>query len=113
MVLATGALQQPRVPACAAQLPASVTQVLAPDYRNPQNCRRELSSRWQRGVGLPDRRRVGARRASGLPCVEQRWWLPRRYRGQDIGFWFRSLGWFKRTVDDLPPGARTGNRIPN
>src|SRR5215208_3745404 len=35
VVLATGALQQPRVPACAAQLPASVTQMVAPAYRNP------------------------------------------------------------------------------
>jgi putative flavoprotein involved in K+ transport len=37
VVLATGALQQPRVPACAARLPAGVTQVVAPAYRTPQS----------------------------------------------------------------------------
>ena len=37
VVLATGALQQPRVPACAARLPTGVTQVVAPAYRNPQS----------------------------------------------------------------------------
>src|SRR5215216_1942671 len=36
VVLATGALQQPRVPACAAALPTGVTQVGAPAYRNPE-----------------------------------------------------------------------------
>ena len=32
-----GALQQSRVPDCAADFPCSVTQVVAPDYRNPQH----------------------------------------------------------------------------
>src|SRR5215213_6361450 len=36
VVLATGALQQPRVPGCAAQLPVGVTQVVASAYRNPR-----------------------------------------------------------------------------
>ena len=37
VVLATGALQQPRVPDCAKRLLANVTQVAAPAYRNPRS----------------------------------------------------------------------------
>ena len=38
--------------------------------------------------------------------------MPRRYRGRDIALWIRAVGWFERTVDDLPPGARTGQANP-
>jgi putative flavoprotein involved in K+ transport len=113
VVLATGALQQPRIPACAAQLPASVAQVLAPDYRNPQQLPPGavlIVGSGETGCQIAEEL-VRAGRPVYL-CVGRSWWLPRRYRGQDIAFWFRSLGWFKRTVDDLPPGTRTGEPNP-
>jgi putative flavoprotein involved in K+ transport len=40
------------------------------------------------------------------------WWAPRRYRGRDISAWLRLVGWFDRTVEDLPQGARTGQANP-
>jgi putative flavoprotein involved in K+ transport len=113
VVLATGALQQPRIPACAAQLPPSVTQVLAPDYRNPQQLPPGavlIVGSGETGCQIAEELVRAGRRVS--LCVGRSWWLPRRYRGQDIAFWFRSLGWFKRTVDDLPPGTRTGEPNP-
>jgi putative flavoprotein involved in K+ transport len=113
VVLATGALQQPRVPACAAQLPASVTQVVAPAYRNPQS----LPPGAVLVVGSGE---TGCQIAEELVRAGRRvflaggrsWWEPRRYRGRDITAWMRLAGWFDRTVDDLPAGVRTGQPNP-
>ena len=113
VVLATGALQQPRVPACAARLPASVTQVVAPAYRNPQS----LPPGAVLVVGSGE---TGCQIAEELVRAGRRvflaggrsWWEPRRYRGRDIAAWMRLAGWFERTVDELPPGDRTGQSNP-
>ena len=113
VVLATGALQQPRVAACAAQLPASVTQVLAPAYRNP----RSLPPGAVLVVGSGE---TGCQIAEELVRAARTvflaggrsWWAPRRYRGRDIAAWARLVGWFDRTVDELPAGVRTGQPNP-
>jgi putative flavoprotein involved in K+ transport len=113
VVLATGALQQPRVPAFAAQLPASVTQVVGPAYRNPQS----LPPGAVLVVGSGE---TGCQIAEELVRAGRRvflaggrsWWEPRRYRGRDIAAWMRLAGWFERTVDELPPGVRTGQSNP-
>jgi putative flavoprotein involved in K+ transport len=113
VVLATGALQRPHVPVCAAELPASVAQVAAPDYRSPQ-------------LLPPGAVLVVGSGESGCQIAEElvragrmvflaggrSWWMPRRYRGQDIATWMRPLGWFTRTVDELPPGVRAGQSNP-
>jgi len=113
VVLATGALQQPRVPACAAALPTDVTQVAAPDYRNPQS----LPPGAVLVVGSGE---TGCQIAEELVRAGRKvflaggrsWWAPRRYRGRDIAAWMRLVGWFERTVDELPPGVRTGHPNP-
>ena len=113
VVLATGALQQPRVPAYASKLVAGVTQVVGPDYRNPQL----LPAGAVLVVGSGE---TGCQIAEDLVQAGRRvflaggrsWWTPRRYRGRDIVIWFRLLGWFERSVDDLPPGVRTGQSNP-
>ena len=113
VVLATGALQQPRVPACAAALPTGVTQMVAPAYRNP----RSLPPGAVLVVGSGE---TGCQIAEELVRAGRRvflaggrsWWAPRRYRGQDVAAWARLVGWFERTVDELPPGARTGQSNP-
>jgi putative flavoprotein involved in K+ transport len=113
VVLATGALQQPRVPACAAGLPTGVTQVVAPAYRNPGS----LPPGAVLVVGSGE---TGCQIAEELVRAGRRvflaggrsWWAPRRYRGRDVTAWARLIGWFERTVDELPPGARTGQSNP-
>ena len=113
VVLATGALQQPRVPACAAALPTGVTQVVAPAYRNPQS----LPPGAVLVVGSGE---TGCQIAEELVRAGRRvflaggrsWWAPRRYRGRDVAAWARLMGWFERTVDELPPGVRTGQSNP-
>jgi putative flavoprotein involved in K+ transport len=113
VVLATGALQQPRVPACAAALPPDIMQVVAPDYRNPQS----LPPGAVLVVGSGE---TGCQIAEELIRAGRRvflaggrsWWAPRRYRGRDAAAWGRLVGWFERTVDALPPGERTGQSNP-
>jgi putative flavoprotein involved in K+ transport len=113
VVLATGALQQPRVPACAARVPVNVTQVVAPAYRNPQS----LPPGAVLVVGSGE---TGCQIAEELVRAGRRvflaggrsWWEPRRYRGRDIAAWMRLAGWFERSVDELPPGDRTGQSNP-
>ena len=113
VVLATGALQQPRVPACAARLPASVTQVVAPAYRNPQSLPPGavlVVGSGETGCQIAEEL-IRAGRTVFL-AGGRSWWAPRRYRGRDAAAWLRLLGWFERTVDELPPGVRTGQSNP-
>jgi putative flavoprotein involved in K+ transport len=112
VVVATGALQRPWVPPCAAELPATVRQLVPYTYRNPQQLPPGavlVVGSGQAGCQIAEElRRAG--RAVYL-SVGRSWWVPRRYRDRDISFWLRETGWFERTVDALPPGVRTG--LPN
>jgi putative flavoprotein involved in K+ transport len=113
VVLATGALHQPQVPACAVGLPASVTQVLASDYRNPQSLPPGavlIVGSGETGCQVAEEL-IRAGRTVFL-AGGRSWWAPRRYRGRDTSAWARLLGWFERTVDELPPGIRTGQPNP-
>jgi putative flavoprotein involved in K+ transport len=113
VVLASGALQQPRVPAYAATLPGSVTQVVAPAYRNSQSLPPGavlIVGSGETGCQIAEEL-VRAGRTVFL-AGGRSWWMPRRYRGRDNAAWLRLLGWFERTVDDLPPGVRTGQSNP-
>ena len=113
VVLASGALQQPRVPAYAATLPGSVTQVVAPAYRNSQSLPPGavlIVGSGETGCQIAEEL-VRAGRTVFLTGGRS-WWMPRRYRGRDNAAWLRLLGWFERTVDDLPPGVRTGQSNP-
>jgi len=113
VVLATGALQQPRVPGYAAQRPARVTQMVAPAYRNPHMLPDGailVVGSGETGCQIAEEL-VHAGRTVFL-AGGRSWWAPRRYRGRDIAAWMRLVGWFDRTVDDLPPGVRTGQLNP-
>jgi len=113
VVIATGALQRPRVPPWAADLPASITQVIPYDYRNPQLLPPGavlVVGSGQTGCQIAEEL-VRAGRPVFL-AMSRSWWLPRRYRGQDASAWLRTLGWMQRTVNELPPGVRTGQANP-
>jgi putative flavoprotein involved in K+ transport len=113
VVLATGALQQPKLQPDAAALPATVSQVVAGDYRNPG----ALAPGSVLVVGSGE---TGAQIAEELARAGRdvylsggrSWWAPRRYRGRDMAAWFRLTGWFERLAGDLPPGVRTGQPNP-
>jgi putative flavoprotein involved in K+ transport len=112
VIVATGALQRPFIPALAEDLPAHIAQVVPYAYRCPAALPPGavlLVGSGQAGCQIAEELRRAGR--SVYLSVGRSWWAPRRYRGQDLSLWLRAVGWFDRTVDSLPPGARTG--LPN
>lgn len=113
VVLATGALQQPKLPPDASALPATISQIVAADYRNPETLA-------PGGVLVVGSGETGCQIAEELArsgrevylAGGRSWWAPRRYRGRDAATWLRVTGWFDRRVEDLPPGAHAGQPNP-
>jgi putative flavoprotein involved in K+ transport len=105
VVIASGACNRASVPALAASLPPSVTQVTAFDYRNPEQLP-------EGGVLVVGASATGVQLAaelqrSGRPVtlsVGEHTRLPRTYRGRDVLWWMDASGvWDQRydEVDDL------------
>lgn len=112
VVLATGALQQPKLPSDAAQLPTTISQLVAADYRDPATL--DPGAVLIVGSGETGCQIAEELAASGRETYlsgGRSWWAPRRYRGRDISAWLRLTGWFERRAEDLPRGVRTG--LPN
>jgi len=112
VVVATGALQRPYIPDYAADLPADVVQIVPYTYRNPTALPPGavlVVGSGQSGCQIAEELRRAGRTV--YLSVSRSWGMSRRYRGQDASFWFRAVGWFSETVDELPPGARAG--LPN
>jgi putative flavoprotein involved in K+ transport len=112
VVVASGALQRPFIPALAEDLPAHIAQVVPYAYRSPAALPPGavlVVGSGQAGCQIAEELRRAGRMV--YLSVGRSWWAPRRYRGQDLSLWLRAVGWFDRTVDSLPPGARTG--LPN
>ena len=113
VVLATGALQQPKLPPDATELPATISQMVPADYRNPK----ELADG---GVLIIGSGETGCQVAEELARSGREvylsggrsWWAPRRYRGRDISAWLRLTGWFERRAEDLAPGVHAGQPNP-
>jgi putative flavoprotein involved in K+ transport len=112
VVVATGALQRPIIPACATELPAHIAQVVPYAYRNPTSLPPGavlVVGSGQAGCQIAEELRRAGRQV--YLSVGRSWWAPRRFRGRDVSLWLRDIGWFDRTVEGLPPGARAG--LPN
>lgn len=112
VVIATGALQRPFIPASGAALPSNVVQITPYTYRNPAALPPGavlVVGSGESGCQIAEDLRLAGRTV--YLSVGRSWGTPRRYRGQDVSFWFRQVGYFSQTLDDLPPGARTG--LPN
>jgi putative flavoprotein involved in K+ transport len=113
VVLATGALQRPKIPADATQLSPALSQMAAAEYRNP-------GALPPGGVVIVGSGETGAQIAEELARAGRdvylsggrSWWAPRRYRGRDMAAWLRLTGWFERKAEDLPPGVRVGQPNP-
>jgi putative flavoprotein involved in K+ transport len=113
VVIATGALQRPKVPDFATAIPHDITQLIPSEYRNPG----ALPPGKVLIVGTGE---TGCQIAEDLARANREvflsggrgWWTPRRYRGRDITAWMRLVGWFERLAADLPPGVRTGKSNP-
>ncbi len=102
IVVATGDLDQPRIPAIAADLPPELLQLHTSEYRNPG----QLPGGGVLVVGAaPSGQQIADELArSGRPvhlAVGRHQMLPRRYRGQDSYWWMDRLGMLSRTADTL------------
>jgi putative flavoprotein involved in K+ transport len=108
VVVATGLFQVPKVPACSANLPASVLQLTADHYRNPQALPAGavlVVGTGQSGCQIAEELCRSGRKV--YLCVGSTGRAPRRYRGKDITWWLSETGFFARTADKLPsPEAR-------
>jgi cation diffusion facilitator CzcD-associated flavoprotein CzcO len=93
VVLATGPYQRARIPAFAANLPASIKQVHAGDYRNPGQLPAGavlVVGSGASGCQIADELIDAGRRV--YPAVGRHRRAPRRYRGRDLFWWRREIG---------------------
>ncbi|MEA2478821.1 MAG: putative flavoprotein involved in transport [Thermoleophilaceae bacterium] len=110
VVIASGACNQPAVPAFADAVPAHIEQITPFDYRNPGQLPEGgvlVVGASATGVQLADEIR-----RSGRPVtlsVGEHTRLPRTYRGRDVLWWMEASGiWDQRydEVDDLTRARR-------
>jgi putative flavoprotein involved in K+ transport len=113
VVLATGALQQPKLPPDATGLPGTISQMVAAEYRNPEMLVRGSTLVVGSGeTGCQIAEELARAGRDVYLSGGKSWWAPRRYRGRDIAAWLRLTGWFERRAEDLPPGAHVGQPNP-
>lgn len=110
VVVATGGYQRAHLPTGSAQLPRSLHQMLAEDYRNPSRLPPGgvlIVGSGQTGCQLAEELH-GSGRAVFLACGRAPW-IIRHLGGRDFLSWLRESGWLDRTPDQLPsPAARLG-----
>ncbi len=108
VVIATGLFQRPRVSPLSAEIPATIDQLHSGQYRNPAALRDGavlVVGSAQSGSQIAQELYQSGRQV--YLCVGSAGRVPRRYRGKDIFEWMYAMGYFDRTVDDLPsPRAR-------
>jgi putative flavoprotein involved in K+ transport len=105
VVLASGACNRPRLPACAAAVPPSVFTTTAADHRGAE--RLPDGGVLIVGAGATAVQLADEIHRSGRPvtlAVGEHVRVPRRYRGRDIFSWMESVGVLDErfdTVDDI------------
>ena len=113
VVLATGAFNMPRVPACAGELPTSVTAMTPMEYRNPQQL-------GEGGVLVVGASATGVQiaaeiRRSGREvtmAVGEHVRGPRTYRERDIHWWMEAAGVLDERYDEVDDIVRA-RRVPS
>src|SRR2546428_9702097 len=108
VVVASGAYQRAHLPAGADEMPKTLNQVQAEDYRNPGALPPGnvlIIGSGQTGCQLAEELHETGRKVF-LACGRCTW-LPRRVEGRDIIYWAIDSGFMDRTPDMLPsPAAR-------
>ena len=103
VVLATGAYPKPKLPTASIDLSADICQLHTSEYRNPQMLPSGavlVVGTGQSGCQIAEDLHESGRQVylSTSSCGR----APRRYRGKDTAWWLTRLGFFDRTLDQLP-----------
>jgi putative flavoprotein involved in K+ transport len=106
VVIAIGCSTHPRVPACAADLPAHIVQVHSSAYRSPEALPGGavlVVGSGQSAVQIAeDLLRAGR---SAFLAAGSNWWWPIRYRGQYIFSWVMALGGTRESAKKEAPSS--------
>ena len=103
VVIATGLHQQPKIPPFSANLSAEIHQLQSNEYRNPEALPTGavlVVGSAQSGCQIAEELYQSGRKVYLSVSSSPR--LPRRYRGKDITRWLKVVGFFDKTVDQLP-----------
>jgi putative flavoprotein involved in K+ transport len=103
VVIATGPFQRPMIPDYSRAAPASVYQTDATCYRNPEQLPPGavlVVGSGNTGCQIADELLHSGRRV--FLAVSRHSRVPRRYRGQDVIWWYEKLGRFDVTIDAFP-----------
>jgi putative flavoprotein involved in K+ transport len=108
VVLATGAFPKPKLPTASTALPVDICQLHTSEYRNPQTLPSGavlVVGTGQSGCQIAEELHESGRQVylSTSSCGR----IPRHYRGKDSTWWLTRMGFFDRTLDQLPsPNAK-------
>ena len=103
VVIATGPFQRTLIPDFAREIPASVTQIDATGYRNPEQLPPGavlVVGSGNSGCQIADELLRSGRRV--FLAVSRHNRVPRRYRGRDVIWWYENLGRFDVPIDSFP-----------
>lgn len=100
VVVATGAMRRPKIPAWAQALPPGIAQMHTCEYRNPAQLRPGavlVVGSGQSGCQIAEELLEAGR--SVYLSVGRCGRMPRRYRGTDCATWVAKAGYYDQTVD--------------
>jgi putative flavoprotein involved in K+ transport len=103
VVVATGPFQRPVIPDYSRAVPASVYQIDATCYRNPEQLPPGavlVVGSGNSGCQIADELLRSGRNV--FLAIGRHSRVPRRYRGRDIIWWYENLGRFDVTIDTFP-----------
>ena len=112
VVVATGHLDRPVVPAMRRDLPAGVVQIHSSTYRSPEQLPEGgvlVVGAGPSGQQIADELARAGRRVH--LAVGRHHVLPRSYRGRDAFWWFDRTGELHRTLDELTRPPRAANPV--
>jgi putative flavoprotein involved in K+ transport len=113
VVLASGACNQPHVPALRAEVPSSIESLSPFDYRNPGQLPEGgvlIVGASATGVQLAEEIHRSGRRVT--LSVGEHVRLPRTYRGRDVLWWMDASGVWNQRYDEIDDLARA-RKLPS
>jgi putative flavoprotein involved in K+ transport len=113
VIIATGPFQLPAIPPITAQVPPDLFQVHSSRYRNSDQLPPGavlVTGSGSSGCQITEDLTQSGRRVYLSVGRHRR--VPRRYRGQDFGWWGSTMGTWEHTVDMLPSPQAKNDPVP-